>query len=175
MSCSLEDIEVAHKGLDAAFEAVAALSYDVLTVSEKKNLLVRLEAHRRRLPAVEHPLISLLVTEAAPEVLGGTSLVEVLATALRISKAEAKRRVAEARDLGPRTTLAGESLEPLMPTTAAAQADGVVGAENVEVIRNFFMGRRCDPRRSIRTVGRPTTPKGRGKRISLSASRHLTG
>jgi hypothetical protein len=138
MSCSREDIEVAYKGLDAAFEAVAALSYDVLTVTEKKNLLIRLEAHRRRLPAVEHPLINLLVTEAAPEVLGGTSLAEVLATALRISYAEAKRRVVEARDLGPRTTLAGESLEPLMPTTAAAQADGELGAENVEVIRSFF-------------------------------------
>ena len=76
---SREDIEVAYKGLDTALEAVAALSYDVLTVTEKKNLLVRLEAHRRRLPAVEHPLISLFAAEGAPEVLGGASLAEVFA------------------------------------------------------------------------------------------------
>ncbi len=138
MSCSREDIEVAFKGLDAAFEAIAALSYDVLTVTEKRNLLVRLETHRRRLPSLEHPLINMLAAECPPEVLGGTSLAEVVATALRISEKEAKRRLAEARDLGPRTTLAGESLEPLMPNTAAAQADGEAGAENVDVIRNFF-------------------------------------
>lgn len=138
MRCGREDIEVAYKGLDAAFDAVAALSYDVLTVTEKRNLLVRLETYRRRLPALEHPLVNLLVTECPPEVLGGTSIAEVLATALRVSKAEAKRRLAEARDLGPRTTLAGESLEPLLPTTAAAQAGAEMGAENVELIRKFF-------------------------------------
>ncbi|OBA84720.1 hypothetical protein A5662_05000 [Mycobacteriaceae bacterium 1482268.1] len=83
-------------------------------------------------------MINQLAAECAPEALGGTSLAEVLATALQISTAEAKRRIAEADDLGPRTTLSGEPLEPRLPTTASAQANGTIGAEHIETIRTFF-------------------------------------
>ena len=138
MSSSREDIEAAYTKLDDAFAAVAALSYDTLTVTEKKNLLVRLETHRRRQPAAEHPLINQLSTGCMPETLGGTSLVDVLATCLRISKDEAKRRIAEADDLGPRTAMSGEPLDPRLPATAAAQAAGQIGFEHVKTIRNFF-------------------------------------
>lgn len=138
MGSSREDIEAAYDNLDAAFEAVAALSYDVLTVAEKKNLLVRLETHRRRQPAAEHPLINHLAAECAPETLGATSLPAVLAACLRVGKDEAKRRIAEADDLGLRTALSGEALEPRLPSTAAAQAAGRIGAEHVKTIRTFF-------------------------------------
>ncbi len=138
MNSSREDIEVAYKSLDAALDAVAALSYDALTLTEKRNLLVRLETHRRRLPSVEHPLLSILVAECRPEDLGSASHAEPLTMALRVSADEAKRRLAEARDLGPRTSMTGEPLQPLMPTTAAAQADGKIGAENVAVVRKYF-------------------------------------
>lgn len=138
MSSARESIAEAYDNLDAAFAAVAALSYDALTVSEKKNLLVRLETHRRRTPAVGHSLINQLAAECAPEVLGGTSLADVLATALRISMDEARRRIAEADDLGPRATLTGEPLEPHLPTTAIAEADGKIGAEHIDTIRTFF-------------------------------------
>ncbi|HKV17707.1 MAG TPA: HNH endonuclease signature motif containing protein [Mycobacterium sp.] len=138
MSRSREDVEVAYKGLDAALDAVAALSYDVLTVTEKKDLLVRLESHRRRLPSVEHPLIGQLVAEGAPEALGGASHAEVLTLTLRVSTEEAKRRLAEARDLGPRRSLTGDQLEPLLPATASAQADGEIGAENVNIVRKYL-------------------------------------
>ena len=137
-SSSRETIEAAYDDLDAAFDKVASLSYDVLTHTEKTRMLARLDAHRRRQPAVEHPLINQLGAEASPEALGGTSLADVLATVLRISKAEALRRIAEAADLGPRTALSGEPLEPVLPNTAKAQAAGQIGAEHVKVIRTFF-------------------------------------
>jgi hypothetical protein len=57
---------------------------------------------------------------------------------MRISKEEAKRRIAEAGDLGPRTALSGEPLQPRLPTTASAQAAGQIGAEHVKKIRKFF-------------------------------------
>lgn len=75
---------------------------------------------RRRLPAVEHPLINQLATECAPETLGAVTLAEALAIGLRISKAEAQRRISEADDLGPRVALSGELLEIRHPGTTAA-------------------------------------------------------
>ena len=48
-------------------------------------------------------MIARLAAEASPVALGATSLAEVLWRRLRISRAEARRRIAEAADLGPRT------------------------------------------------------------------------
>ena len=53
----------------------------------------------------------------------------------RISSGEANRRLTEAALLGPRRTLTGEPLEPVLAATAAAQAAGAITAEHVEVIR----------------------------------------
>ena len=138
MGSSREDIEAAYDNLDKAFETVAAMSCDVLTATEKQRLLARLETHRRRLPAVEHPLINQLGTECAPETLGAATLAEALAMGLRITKAEAQRRIGEAGDLGQRNALSGELLEPLLPTVAAGQRDGKIGVEHVKVIRDFL-------------------------------------
>jgi hypothetical protein len=101
-------------------------------------LLARLETHRRRLPIAEHPLINKLATESAPETLGAKTLTEALTIGLRISETEARRRIREAEDLGPRTALSGELLEPRLPTTATGQAAGLIGAENVKVIQALF-------------------------------------
>jgi hypothetical protein len=138
MSSSREDIEAAFAGLDCAFEEVAALSYDVLTASEKQRLLARLETHRRRLPSAEHPLINQLAAESAPETLGAASLAEALTIALRISKADAHQRISEAADLGSRIALSGELLDPQLPTAAAAQVAGQIGADHIDIIRTFF-------------------------------------
>src|SRR3954470_21485313 len=138
MSSCREDIEAAFAALDAAFEAVAELSFDAITACERQRLLARLETHRRRLPAVEHPLINQLAAEPVPEALGAASLAEALATGLRISKSMAKQRISEADELGRRTALSGELLEPLLPTVAAGQLAGQIGSEHIKVIRKFF-------------------------------------
>jgi Domain of unknown function (DUF222) len=140
MSSSRGAIQAAFDCLDRAFDQVAALSFDVLTATERQRLLARLEAHRRRLPVAEHPLITQLATESAPEALGAKTLSEALTLGLRISETEARRRIREAEDLGPRTALSGERLEPQLPTTATGQAAGLIGAEHVKVIRTFFAG-----------------------------------
>jgi hypothetical protein len=61
-----------------------------------------------------------------------------LADRLRITKADAGRRIAEAGDLGERRALTGEPLAPQLAATAAGQRDGLVGDGHVKVIRNFF-------------------------------------
>jgi hypothetical protein len=82
-------------------------------------------------------LINQLSEQADQSELGGT-LAAALADRLRITRAEASRRIHEAADLGDRTALNGEPLEPLLPATAEAQRNGDLGAGHVAVIRGFF-------------------------------------
>jgi hypothetical protein len=137
-SASAQDVVAAYAELDAALDKVLGLSTDALSHSDLVVLMGRLERIVRRAPAVAHPMINRLLAEASPEALGGKSLADVLCTGLRISKSEATRRIADARDLGPRTTVTGEVLEPVLARTSGAQRRGDLGAEHVKIIRDFF-------------------------------------
>jgi len=132
-----EAITAAFDALDAAVDAVAGLDFDALTAQEWPALLERVEKVRRRLPAVEHPLINNLARQATAEELGG-KLSHAIAEWTLISRAEASRRIREAADLGPRRGLTGESLAPLLTRTAAKQRAGNLGAGQVAVIRRFY-------------------------------------
>jgi len=70
--------------------------------------------------------------------LGATSWPLVVSTRLRISPGEARRRLDDAEDLGPRAAIGGQPLPPVRPHTAHAQAAGKIGAEHVHIIRRFF-------------------------------------
>ena len=89
------------------------------------------------LSAVEHPLINQLAAHADPTELGG-KLGPALANRLRISRAEASRRIHEAADLGPRRALNGETLSPVLGASAEAQRNGDIDAGHVAVIRSFW-------------------------------------
>ena len=68
-------------------------------------------------------------------------------TRLRISGADAKRRLKDAAELGPRIGLTGEPLRPVLAEVADAQADGAINGEHVAIIRKFFkqLPYRVDP------------------------------
>ena len=122
----------------AAAAGLAELDCDPFTHPELLDLLNELETVAWQLPTVEHRIIARLQREASPVELGAKSLKAVLTQRLRISGKDAARRLAEAKDLGPRTALNGEPLAPLLAQTAAAQANGTIGPEHVEEIRTFF-------------------------------------
>lgn len=132
-----EDIVEVFDALDADLERLCELSFDVFTTPERLRALDRLERVARRLRTPQHSLTNQLGAQAGEEELGGT-LRSALADRLRISKSEAGRRIAEAEDLGNRRALIGEPLAPVLPATAAAQREGLLGDEHVRVIRGFF-------------------------------------
>jgi hypothetical protein len=134
---SREEIVEAFDALDADLNRLCKLTFDVFTTPERLRALERLERAARRLRAPQHALINQLRAQASPEELGGTVRC-ALADRLRITKAEASRRVEEAADLGERRALTGEPLAPELPATAAAQRDGLLGEGHVQVIRSFF-------------------------------------
>jgi hypothetical protein len=124
--------------LDAAVDALAALDVGALSHADLLDMLERTEVAARRLPVSGHRAINRLKGEANPITLGATSLTNLLAERLRISRTDARRRIDCAKDLGPRTTLIGEPLDPTLARTAHAQARGDIGAEHIAVIRGFF-------------------------------------
>jgi Domain of unknown function (DUF222) len=123
--------------LEAGFKRALDLRCDALTTPEHLAVLERCEQLRRWLPAVEHPVINQLSDHADPAELGG-KLAGALADRLRITRAEASRRIHDAADLGERTALTGEPLAPLLPATAQAQRNGDLGAGHIAVIRSFM-------------------------------------
>src|SRR5690348_1045865 len=53
---------------------------------------------------------------------------------LRLARGEGHARVTAARALGPRTTLAGQPIEPRFPQAASALADGDISLRHAQVI-----------------------------------------
>src|SRR5277367_6856093 len=136
-SSSREEIVDVFDALEAGYKRALDLTFDVLTTPERLRVLERWEQLRRWHPAVEHPLINQLAAQADATELGG-KLPAALANRLRISRAEASRRIHEAADLGQRTAITGEPLQPVLAATAAAQRAGHLGAGHVAVIRGFW-------------------------------------
>jgi hypothetical protein len=96
--------------------------------------LVGLEGLRRQCDAVDVALLAELDQRGLAGSRCYANTVSLLADLLRISPAEAKGRMARASDLGPRCTQTGAPLDPIRPTTSAAQRDGVLSVEHVRVI-----------------------------------------
>jgi hypothetical protein len=91
------------------------------------------ERVRRRMPLIDHRLVSQLEGRGTADTLGQPSTAALLAWLLRVSRGEATRRVRAAEQLGARTSTTGEVLSPLRPALAAAQRDGEASAEQVDV------------------------------------------
>ena len=122
----------------AAYAEVCACSVDTLTHPELLAALGELEVLARQLPVQSHRILARLQREASPAELGAKSLRDVLVQRLLIDVTDARRRLADAAELGPRTSLSGQRQEPLLAKVAGAQADGRIGVDHVEVIRTFF-------------------------------------
>jgi Domain of unknown function (DUF222) len=81
-----EEIVAAFDALEAGLDRALELSFDVLTTRERLAMLARCEIVRRRLPALEHPLINQIGGQADATELGG-KFAAVLADRLRITPA----------------------------------------------------------------------------------------
>lgn len=130
-----EAVQAAIAAMRAALDELAALPIEALTKSELVGALDDLETFSCRLPVQSHRLLARLQCEATAKQMGAKSWRQVLAHRWRISTSEAGRRLEEAALLGPRRSLTGEALDPVLPCTAMAQGRGLINDEHVEVLR----------------------------------------
>ncbi|MBX7451702.1 HNH endonuclease [Mycolicibacterium sp. 3033] len=118
----------------AAVDEAAGAGVDLLGRADLVEALDELEVVWCQLPALRHRLLARLQVETTAKEMGAKSWNQVLSVRWRISTAEAGRRLGEAALLGPRQSLVGDTLPPVLPATAAAQAQGAINAEHVVVI-----------------------------------------
>jgi hypothetical protein len=128
-------IDAALDALGGAVTAISELDVDGCDPAIRLRALERLETVRRRQVVVSHDLIAGL-TKADPADVGGP-VHKVIADWLRISVAEARRRMRDAEQLAPRVTLTGERLPPELAATALAWRAGMLDQQHLRVIQAF--------------------------------------
>ncbi|UNB51681.1 HNH endonuclease signature motif containing protein [Mycolicibacterium sp. YH-1] len=131
-------VAAALDALDAALDDLDQATIDTMSHPRLLDVMDRLERVNRRLPVTGNRVLNRLAAEANPLELGDTTLRKLVAFRLRISTNEAGKRIDCAADLGPRRTLTGQPLPPVLERTAAAQARGQINTEHIAIIRKFF-------------------------------------
>ena len=99
----------------------------------------------------------------------------MLSNRLRISRDDARRRLDEADDLGPRTAMTGQPLQPVLPNVATAQAAGKIRAEHVRIIRRFFTDLPTAVDIETRQKCEAPRPESRPSRRRMRYARRPTG
>ncbi|WP_260850764.1 HNH endonuclease signature motif containing protein [Rhodococcus sp. WB9] len=120
--------------LAAAVDGLLDADLAELSDTELVEVMRGMEQSLRRAESASHRLVVESVERSVPANLGYTSPKKLLIDVLRISGADASARVTAARELGVWHTLAGEPMPPVLPETAAAQADGDIGTDHVRAI-----------------------------------------
>jgi hypothetical protein len=128
-------IAAALDALDDAVAAIRELDFAAADPATRLHALERLEAARRRQVVAGHDLIAGLADEDPADV--GGPVHTVIADWLRITCADVRRRIRDAAQLRPRTTLTGQTLPPELPTTAQVWREGLLDPQHLTVIQTF--------------------------------------
>src|ERR1700710_718050 len=111
--------------------------------TSEQEVLRALAQKQRQLAAAHRELLE-LAQEIAARGLGAkhgyVTDVELLRCTQNITKAEAQRRLAAARDVLPTRTVTGEIVPPALPETARAVAEDAISGEHIAVIRTVLAG-----------------------------------
>ena len=131
----LAEVTAALDMIDAGIARCRELNLDKLDPAVRLRTLERLETSRRRQVALSHDVIAGLTKEDAADV--GGPIHQVIADWLRISYAEARRRIRDVEQLSSRLTLTGQELPPELPATAQVWRDGILDGQHLRVIQTF--------------------------------------
>lgn len=129
------EVAAAFGALAAAVATIGELNLNNYAPQVRLHALEQLETARRQQAVPSYDLIAGLAKEDPADV--GGPVHKVIADWLRISCAESRRRMRDAEQLGPRTTITGETLPPELPATARAWRDGMLDQQHLRVIQTF--------------------------------------
>lgn len=117
------------KGLEQLIDALDGGGLDHLDHLEYCDFLRTFEQIRNEMSVADHRAINDGTRRQLPSEFGQGSMKTLLTHVLRISGAEAHRRVIAAESLGERWTMTGQPQGPLRPALAEAQRRGEVSVE----------------------------------------------
>lgn len=129
------EVATAFDALEAAEARMRALNLDTLSPAVRLRALERTEASRRRQLAWTYDVLASLDHEDPADV--GGPVHKVVADWLRISPAEAARRLRGVRQLSRRLTLTGGELAPELPATGEVWREGLLDGQHLRVIQAF--------------------------------------
>ncbi|MFN8090247.1 MAG: HNH endonuclease signature motif containing protein [Mycobacterium sp.] len=118
--------------LTEGVDALAGIDASGLGIADQLRLLDVLETAKRRLTAASHT-----VALAAAKSDVATVMTKAIADRIRVTPAEMRRRLRDADQLAPRTTLIGEPLPAELPVTSLAWHSGNLDCEHIRVIQKF--------------------------------------
>jgi hypothetical protein len=123
-------VEQAQRALDSLLET----DLSGLEAAQLTGLLVEVERIRRAWEAADQRLVAEIDRRGLGGDYASGNTGNLLSRLLRITPREGQARLARARDLGPRFTLTGQPLEPILPGTARAVRAGEISSGHVAVI-----------------------------------------
>jgi hypothetical protein len=116
---------------DALRAKLVAFDYACLSGPDLVAVYERREVARRQDAALDHTVLAALSDRYVAEDYGGTGLKDVLAERLHLDTGDIAKRLQQAEQLGPRWTLTGQELPPVLTHTAAGLARGELAPEHV--------------------------------------------
>jgi hypothetical protein len=120
--------------VDSLLEAdLARLSQD-----EMLDAVRGFEVESRRLAAAQHRLVAEVAARNVAGELKYRDTASLLSAVLLLTRSQATDRVNAAELLGPRASLLGEPLPPVLPATAQALSDGTISPAHTGVIRQLI-------------------------------------
>lgn len=122
--------------LQSAVATLEGIDWDAAALPEMLAGLERLETIRRRV-IVACGAAAAAAARRGEKALGGPAH-KVIADVVRISPTQARRRLRDAAQLSPRTTLTGQPLPPQLPATATAWQAGLLDTEHLQAIQRFI-------------------------------------
>ncbi|HWJ53318.1 MAG TPA: DUF222 domain-containing protein, partial [Propionibacteriaceae bacterium] len=127
-------LDALNVSLDHLIKLVEDGGLEVFDDTQLVGFLQGFERLRNRLPLIDHQTIRDAQRRNLPDTLCQSSLPRTLAATLRISVAEAARRVRAAEALPQRMSMTGQPMDPVRPHLAAAQRDGEISPEQVDIV-----------------------------------------
>jgi hypothetical protein len=127
-------LDALNEALDTLISTVESSALDHLNSADKVAVWQRFETIRNQLPLVDHRLIADAESNDLPGEYCCSTLSQFLVRVLQLSHGEAASRVRAAAGLGPRLSMLGEKLEPVLPRLAGLQRDGLLSTEKVAIV-----------------------------------------
>jgi len=132
---NMSSIAEVHTAECPTVDELCALDVDRLSDEDIASTLRTVERLRRRLDGLDARLVAQVEQRGLENAVKLSTPQKYLVELLHLSRADAVRRVKNARLLAPRTTPSGTALAPILQVTAAAVADGDASAAHVDAIR----------------------------------------